>query len=161
MFVLRGGGGEGVLQSVKGSCVLMVAELTDKLLSKFWLSYHSQRVCHLNLYIKKFRTNEVRFKYLLLLDWKNIITFWYCWVPELTPSCNGDNVSFTYSTVVRKKQYLFNVKWKCSMMSRQLWSNFTKSFTTEGNTVAALIETLRNWLRYVARKHQWKHPLQK
>ena len=29
-----------------------------KLLSKFWLSYHSQRVCHLNLYIKKFRTNE-------------------------------------------------------------------------------------------------------
>ena len=35
MFVLGGGGGEGVLQSVKGSCVLMVAELTDKLLSKF------------------------------------------------------------------------------------------------------------------------------
>ena len=30
-----GGVGEGVLQSVKGSCVLMVAELTDKLLSKF------------------------------------------------------------------------------------------------------------------------------
>ena len=30
-----GGGGEGVLQSVKGSCVLMVTELTDKLLSKF------------------------------------------------------------------------------------------------------------------------------
>ena len=58
MFVFGGGGGEGVLQSVKGSCVLMVAELTDKLLSKFWLSYHSQRVCHLNLYIKKFRTNE-------------------------------------------------------------------------------------------------------
>ena len=32
--VCVGGGGEGVLQSVKGSCVLMVAELTDKL-SKF------------------------------------------------------------------------------------------------------------------------------
>ena len=34
MFVL-GGGGEGGLQSVKGSFVFMVAELTDKLLSKF------------------------------------------------------------------------------------------------------------------------------
>ena len=56
MFVLRGTGG---LQSVKGSCVLrrflknvfMVVELIDKLVSKFRLSNHSQRVCHLNLYI--------------------------------------------------------------------------------------------------------------
>ena len=30
-----GGGGGGGLYSVKGSCVLMVAELTDNLLSKF------------------------------------------------------------------------------------------------------------------------------
>ena len=29
----------------------MVVELIDKLLSKFRLSNHSQRVCHLNLYI--------------------------------------------------------------------------------------------------------------
>ena len=83
----------------------------------------------------------------------------YCWVAELAPSCNGHNINFTYSTVIRRKQQLFNVKWKFQWCLRDyavISRNHPQLKAIQGGLNRGLAK-----LRYVPRRHQWKRPLTK